>query len=77
MNINRRNEEKAGCLIVLIILAFCLLIAFIGDLILTKIIIWVADGLFSCDWSDKFWQVFWGIIVISLLFRGNISIGKD
>lgn len=69
-------ESKAGCLAVIVVIAVVLGLALAVDLIMTKIVIWIADGLFNCDWSDKFWHVFVALIIIPMIFNMNISVGK-
>lgn len=59
------------------ILAIIIMLAFAADLIMVKIVIWLADSLFNCDWSDKFWQVFIALNIIPMLFNLNIKIGKN
>ena len=66
------------------IIAAVLLFLFVGSLvfgiyaIITKVIIWVVQGVWGYDLSDAFWQVFVGILIIPLILKPNISINiKD
>ena len=71
-------NDNSGCCSAAILIIFIILgLAFAVDLIMTKIVIWLADGLFNCDWSDKFWQVFVALIIIPMIFNLNIKVGKN
>lgn len=44
----------------------------------TKLVIWIAMGLFAYDLSDKFWYVFGAIVLLNALTGGrffSINIG--
>lgn len=71
------NDELGGCcLLAIIITAFVFLIWFGVTLLLTYIILWIAGGIFDCDLSDKFWYIFWGIVLAKLIFGSTVTISK-
>lgn len=39
------------------------------NLLLTYGIIWVANGLFDTNLFPKFWYIFWGLYLVSMLFN--------
>ena len=38
----------------------------------TKLVIWIAMGLFAYDLSDKFWYVFGAIVLLNALTGGRL-----
>ncbi len=50
-----------------------LLIALAFNLMFTHIAIWVIKSLAGIDWSMKYWQVFWGMFILSSIFKSNYS----
>lgn len=57
---------------ILIVLGALHLISYL----LTKGIIWVALELFRINWYDKFWVVYVGVFIVSLIFGGGSSKSK-
>lgn len=64
-------------IIFLVVALFALAIIFGSGLLMTNIIIWLANGLFNYDLSDKFWYVFVAYFMISGLFTSRISVNKN
>ena len=77
MKIKYSSDSNVGCLAVIVVIAIVLGLVFAVDAILAKIVIWIANSLFNCDWSDKFWQVFVALIIIPMIFNLNIKVGKN
>ena len=50
-----------------------LLIALAFNLMFTHIAIWVIKSLAGIDWSMKYWQVFWGMFILSSIFKSSYS----
>ena len=38
----------------------------------TKLVIWIAMGLFAYDLSDKFWYIFGAIVLLNTLTGGRL-----
>ncbi len=36
-------------------------------------IIWVINGIFSVNYWDKFWYIFWGIYILEIIFKSGSS----
>ena len=77
MKIKYNSDADVGCLAVIVVVITIVGLISAVDVILTKIVIWIANGLFNCDWSDKFWQVFAALIILPMIFNLNIKIGKN
>ena len=77
MKIKYSPDADVGCLAVIVVVITIVGLIFAVDVILAKIVIWIANGLFNCDWSDKFWQVFAALIILPMIFNLNIKIGKN
>ena len=77
MKIRYSSNSDIGCLAVIVVVTAILGLIFAVDVILAKIVIWIADSLFNCDWSDKFWQVFAALLILPMLFNLNIKIGRN
>ena len=77
MKIKYSSDTDVGCLAVIVVVITIVGLIFAVDAILTKIVIWIANGLFNCDWSDKFWQVFAALIILPMIFNLNIKVGKN
>ena len=77
MKRNYITDADVGCLAVIVVVITIVGLIFAVDAILTKIVIWIANGLFNCDWSDKFWQVFAALIILPMIFNLNIKVGKN
>lgn len=56
----------------LVVAILALAIGFGVLFLITKLIVWVAAGLFAYDLSDKFWYVFGALILFNALFGGKI-----
>ena len=52
------------------VVVFFLLLAFGINWLLVKGIIWVALELFKIDWTNKFWVVFVGLLIIQSILSG-------
>ena len=48
-----------------------LFIALAFNLMFTHIAIWVIKSLAGIDWSMKYWQVFWGMFILSSMFKSS------
>lgn len=77
MKIKYSSDSGVGCSAAIVVIAIVLGLAFAGDVILTKIVIWIVDSLFDCDWSDKFWQVFVALLIIPMIFNLKVKVGKN
>ena len=77
MKIKYSPDADVGCLAVIVVVITIVGLIFAVDAILTKIVIWIANGLFNCDWSDKFWQVLAALIILPMIFNLNIKVGKN
>ena len=77
MKIKYNSDADVGCLAVIVVVITIVGLISAVDVILTKIVIWIANGLFNCDWSDKFWQVFAALIILPMIFNLNIKVGKN
>ena len=77
MKIKYNSDADVGCLAVIVVVITIVGLIFAVDAILTKIVIWIANGLFNCDWSDKFWQVLAALIILPMIFNLNIKVGKN
>ena len=77
MKIKYNSDADVGCLAVIVVVITIVGLIFAVDAILTKIVIWIANGLFNCDWSDKFWHVFAALIILPMIFNLNIKVGKN
>lgn len=64
-------------IVFLVALLFILAVIFGSGLLMTNIIIWLSNGLFSYDLSDKFWYVFVAYFVISGLLSSRITVNKN
>jgi len=64
---------KEVALIMWILLPIVLAIWHVMNWLLVKGIIFVAKGLFNIDWANKFWVVYVGLIVSSMIIGGTIS----
>lgn len=67
-----------GCLLVIFFMILAVAINVGIGLFLTWAVIWVSNGLFNYDLSDKFWYVFVVIFFILPILRSTfrISINK-
>lgn len=75
----KNNDGLIGCLLALFFMFFGLAVAFGVLFLLTHLIIWVANGLFNYDLTDKFWYVFGAIAILNMLLGGRIcsfKVGK-
>ena len=77
MKIKYNSDADVGCLAVIVVVLTIVGLIFAVDAILAKIVIWIANGLFNCDWSDKFWQVLAALIILPMIFNLNIKVGKN
>ena len=77
MKIKYSSDADVGCLAVIVVVITIVGLILAVDAILAKIVIWIANGLFNCDWSDKFWQVFAALIILPMIFNLNIKVGKN
>lgn len=68
----RNNEGLIGCLLGLFFMIFGLAVAFGMLFGLTHLVIWLSNGLFNYDLSDKFWHVFGAIVLLNFILRGKI-----
>lgn len=59
------KDETMGCLFGIFVAILIFGLSIIGSVILTFVTLWVSNGLFNYDLSDKFWYVFvvWFFIV--------------
>ena len=64
-------------IIFLVALLFILTIIFGSGLLMTNIIIWLSNGLFNYDLSDKFWYVFVAYFLVSGLLSSRITVNKN
>jgi len=39
--------------------------------------LWVINGIWGVDLGDKFWYIFWGLVLVQWLIRGLFSIGGE
>ena len=63
-----------GCLLVIFFMILTVAIHVGMGLFLTWAVIWVSNGLFNYDLSDKFWYVFVVIFFILPILRSTFSI---
>ena len=53
----------------IIALLFILLLCFGINFLLTKLIIWLSNGLFNYPLDDKFWYIFVLLLIIQVVFN--------
>lgn len=68
------KNKLVAALAVLILIFLAIAGMLLLNIILTKIAIWSIEGIFNIDLSTKFWHVFSGIIVLSVINSGGINI---
>ena len=51
-------EKNCGCLAIIIMILGVILLSILGGLLVTNIIIWIVNGIFHYDLSDRFWYIF-------------------
>lgn len=61
-----------GCLVTLIAIPLCMAIAFGWFCLLTQLVIWISNGMFNYDLSDKFWYVFAILFVLNIMLGGKL-----
>ena len=64
-------------IIFLVTLLFIVTIIFGSGLLMTNIIIWLSNGLFNYDLSDKFWYVFVAYFLVSGLLSSRVTVNKN
>lgn len=67
-------RNSTGCIIFCLICLVVVSLAVIFDVILAKVIIWLAAQLFNIDWSDKFLPVFVAVVLLTSI---SVKISKD
>ena len=70
----KQDSGLIGCLLALLIMLLVPCIYFAVGYFLTWLIIWVSNGLFNYDLSDKFWYVFVIIFFIIPILRGSCNV---
>lgn len=66
----------SGCLGFLIVIGLILLISCLMGLLITYATIWIAQGLFNYDLSDKFWYIFVLYYILVTVLKTRITVNK-
>lgn len=70
----KQGNGLFGCLLAIIILLLVVGCSFGISCLITWAIIWVSNGLFNYDLSDKFWYIFVIIFFILPLLKGIFTV---
>ena len=70
----KQDNGLFGCLLAIIILLLVVGCSFGVSCLITWAIVWVGNGLFNYDLSDKFWYIFVIIFFILPLLKGIFTV---